>query len=216
MIDRAPDILQMPRAIALDNEALRILQMAGLGEGAFRYRAIPRVRYLSPYAGEFARINSCGSLDGHPKLVTFYQPELERRCAMRRAACHGRGGDRRRDARVQRPGRRGRRRTQAAPTERQPSSRRATSSAADGAASQVGKAIGQDFEGRTYAEEWLIVDAERPDQPIEDIEFICDPRARCRTCRRRAHRERWEFMLHPGESREQMEQDETVRELLAP
>ena len=36
------------------------------------------MRYLSPYAGEFARINSCGSLDGHPKLVTFYQPELER------------------------------------------------------------------------------------------------------------------------------------------
>ena len=78
VIDRAPDILQMPRAIALDNEALRILQMAGLPGGAFQVRAIPRVRYLSPYAGEFARIHSCGSLDGHPKLVTFYQPELER------------------------------------------------------------------------------------------------------------------------------------------
>ena len=51
MIDKAPGHLQMPRAIALDNEALRILQMVGLEEGAFADRSpFPRVRYLSPYA----------------------------------------------------------------------------------------------------------------------------------------------------------------------
>ena len=35
-----------------------------------------------PYLGEFGRANTSGTLDGHPKLVTFYQPDLER--ALRR------------------------------------------------------------------------------------------------------------------------------------
>jgi 3-(3-hydroxy-phenyl)propionate hydroxylase len=216
VIDRAPDILRMPRAIALDNEALRILQMAGLREGAFQVRAIPRVRYLSPYAGEFVRINSCGSLDGHPKLVTFYQPELE--CALRE--CVGRhatvevatcvemlgfsdeGDSVRAELRL------------ANGTTTVVEARYLV--AADGAGSLVRKAIGQDFQGRTYAEEWLIVDAERPDQALDDIEFICDPRRPTPHMPAPGHRERWEFMLHPGESRERMEEEGTVRDLLAP
>ena len=77
VVDRATDILMMPRAIALDNEALRILQLAGLSADAFDTVAIPYVRMHSPYIGEFAQLNTAGSLDGHPKLVTFYQPDLE-------------------------------------------------------------------------------------------------------------------------------------------
>jgi 3-(3-hydroxy-phenyl)propionate hydroxylase len=216
VIDRSPDILQMPRAIALDNEALRILQMAGLREGTFQIRAIPRVRYLSPYAGEFARINSCGSLDGHPKLVTFYQPELER--ALRdRVAAHatvevatgvemlafGDHGDGvRAELRL------------ADGTTTVVEARYLV--AADGAGSTVRKAIGQDFRGRSYAEEWLIVDAERPDQALDDIEFICDPRRPTPHMPAPGQRERWEFMLHPGESREHMEEEGTVRRLLEP
>ncbi|MDF5931815.1 hypothetical protein P4105_27525 [Pseudomonas aeruginosa] len=30
-----------------------------------------------PMVGQFGRANTAGSLDGHPKLVTFYQPDLE-------------------------------------------------------------------------------------------------------------------------------------------
>ena len=77
VIDQADDILRHPRAIALDNEALRILQMAGLEEGAFDTVAIPQVKMHCPYLGEFARVNTAGSIDGHPKLVTFFQPDLE-------------------------------------------------------------------------------------------------------------------------------------------
>jgi 3-(3-hydroxy-phenyl)propionate hydroxylase len=216
VIDRSPDILQMPRAIALDNEALRILQMAGLREGAFQVRAIPRVRYLSPYAGEFARINSCGSLDGHPKLVTFYQPELEqvlRECVAGHSTVEtatgiemlgfSDHGDRvRAELRL--------------PDGMTTVVEARYLVAADGAGSMVRKAIGQDFEGRTYAEEWLIVDAERPDQALDDIEFVCDPRRPTPHMPAPGHRERWEFMLHPGESRERMEEEGTVRTLLAP
>src|SRR5271165_6905005 len=86
-IDKAKDIFMSPRAIALDNEALRILQLAGLEEGDFDTVAIPHVRMLSPLLGEFGRINTLGQIDGHPKLVTFYQPELEAALRRRAAQC---------------------------------------------------------------------------------------------------------------------------------
>lgn len=216
VIDRAADILQMPRAIALDNEALRILQMAGLREGAFQIRAIPRVRYLSPYAGEFARINSCGSLDGHPRLVTFYQPELER--ALRDSiALHATVET---ATGVELLGLRDQ--SDAVHAELRLADGTMTIVearyvvAADGAASTVRKAIGQDFRGHTYGEEWLIVDTERPGQTLDDIEFICDPRRPTPHMPAPGQRERWEFMLHPGESREHMEEEGTVHALLAP
>ena len=78
------------------------------------------------------------------------------------------------------------------------------------------KAIGQEFAGRTYAEEWLIVDAEGSGRTPGEIEFDCDPRRPTPHMPAPGGRERWEFMLHPGESRERMESTETVRELLAP
>jgi 3-(3-hydroxy-phenyl)propionate hydroxylase len=82
VVDRATDILMIPRAIALDNEALRILQLAGLGAGAFDTVAIPFVRMRSPYIGEFAQLNTAGVLDGHPKLASpSINPTWKRCCA---------------------------------------------------------------------------------------------------------------------------------------
>src|SRR5271165_6520049 len=88
-VDRDKEIFMAPRAIALDNEALRILQLAGIEDGDFEKVAIPFVRMLSPLLGEFGRINTLGPIDGHPKLVTFYQPELEAALRRRASQCGG-------------------------------------------------------------------------------------------------------------------------------
>ena len=64
VIDRATEVLTHPRAIALDNEALRVLQLAGLPEQAFQTLAIPSVRMHSPYCGEFARVAEIELLTG--------------------------------------------------------------------------------------------------------------------------------------------------------
>ena len=77
VIDQAQDIFAAPRAIALDNEALRVLQMCGLEDDAFAKVAIPEVRMHSPLFGQYSRAVTAGSIDGHPRLVTFFQPELE-------------------------------------------------------------------------------------------------------------------------------------------
>src|SRR5581483_1091018 len=64
VVDKSHDIFMAPRAIALDNEALRILQMVGLAPDAFPKVVIPHVRMHCPHLGEFARINTEGQIDG--------------------------------------------------------------------------------------------------------------------------------------------------------
>src|SRR5690348_11589894 len=57
VLDKSHEVLLMPRAIALDNEALRILQLAGLSEDAFEKIVIPEVKMHSPVLGQFSRAN---------------------------------------------------------------------------------------------------------------------------------------------------------------
>ncbi|MEM7919955.1 FAD-dependent monooxygenase, partial [Morganella morganii] len=83
------------------------------------------------------------------------------------------------------------------------------------ASSRVRGLIGQEFEGHSYAEDWLIVDAcGRERQAIDHVEFICDHRRPTPHMPAPGGRERWEFMLQPGETREQMEDAERIGQLL--
>lgn len=216
VVDKSGEIFMAPRAIALDNEALRILQLAGLEEGDFDKVAIPFVRMRSPSMGEFGRVNTLGSIDCHPKLVTFYQPDLE--LALRRrvtqcpevsTALHATLLSLTQDA------------DGVIAALDLGDARKATVRAlyvvgADGASSLVRQFIGEQFEGQTYGEDWLIVDARNVPRPIDHIEFICDHRRPTPHMCAPGERERWEFMLQSGEAREEMESDTRIRELLAP
>jgi 3-(3-hydroxy-phenyl)propionate hydroxylase len=218
VIDKATDILMMPRAIGLDDEAQRTLQMAGLADDAFAKLAISECRMHSPYAGEFLRFNSGGVVDGHAKLVMFYQPDLERalRAAVDRhpsivpaagvelIALSEREGEDGARARL--------RRDDGSETEL----RARYVVGADGASSLVRRLIGQDFRGRSYAEDWLIVDAGDVPNPIDHIDFYCQPRRPGPHIPAPGNRERWEFMLDPGEAPEEMERTDRIKELLAP
>ncbi|RYG47486.1 hypothetical protein EON67_08535, partial [archaeon] len=76
---------------------------------------------------------------------------------------------------------------------------------ADGANSLVRRLLGQDFKGKTYAEDWLVVDAKRAAEPIDHVEFICDSARPTPHMVAPGDRQRWEFKLQRGETREQME-----------
>ncbi|PAU63452.1 bifunctional 3-(3-hydroxy-phenyl)propionate/3-hydroxycinnamic acid hydroxylase [Pseudomonas indica] len=215
VVDKIHDVLLMPRAIALDNEALRILQLAGLDEEAFEKIVIPEVRMHCPMVGQFGRANTSGSIDGHPKLVTFYQPDLEhsmREHYRRFDNIRSVGGLELKELSQDDTG------VTATLTDEEGASHQVRARylvGADGASSKVRGLIGQDFEGQSYSEDWLIVDAaERERQAIDHVEFICDHRRPTPHMPAPGGRERWEFMLHPGESREQMESDEHIASLL--
>lgn len=216
VVEKAEEIFKAPRAIALDNEALRVLQMCGLREGDIDTVAIPEVRMHSPVFGQYSRAITAGSLDGHPKLVTFYQPQLEMTLRDKLAAMphvHVALGVEllsfTQDAEgvevclQDRGGRHGRVRARYLV-------------GADGANSLVRRHLGLDFQGKTYAEDWLVVDALNAPQPIDHVEFICDPRRPVPHMIAPGGRQRWEFKLRPGETRERMERPEMVSQLLAP
>ncbi len=216
VVDTATDVLTMPRAIVLDNEALRILQLAGVQECDFDKVAIPRIRMTCPFVGEFARINMADNIDGHPKLVTFYQPDLERSLRKRLEQyddVHA-GLGVTLTAFVQHD-----KLVVASLIDRAGETHAVRSRyliGADGASSLVRRLIGQEFRGRTFEQDWLIVDTLRSPQPIDHVEFICDYRRPGPHMPAPGGRERWEFMLKRGETREDMEHDDTVRALLAP
>ncbi|MGO4811696.1 bifunctional 3-(3-hydroxy-phenyl)propionate/3-hydroxycinnamic acid hydroxylase [Cupriavidus sp. 2MCAB6] len=215
-IDRATEIFAKPRAIALDNEALRILQLVGVAEGEFATVAIPKVQYRSPLFGRFARINSARIVDGHPTLVTFYQPELE--AVLRKKLSAYRTVDVRLGTELQ------------SFVDDGHCVRAVVKSAGgpdlqvrakymvgiDGAGSLVRRELGLDFEGRTFQQDWLIVDALGVPNPIDHCEFVCDPARPTPHLVAPGGRQRWEFMLKPGESAAEMERPESVRNLLAP
>ncbi|EJM06519.1 2-polyprenyl-6-methoxyphenol hydroxylase-like oxidoreductase [Pseudomonas sp. GM102] len=217
VLDKTHDVLLMPRAIALDNEALRILQLAGLSEEAFEKIIIPEVKMHSPVLGQFSRANTAGCIDGHPKLVTFYQPDLEH--AMRKQVSGLKSvtslGGFELENLVEEPD------CVVASVRDQDGHlhfvRARYLVGADGASSRVRALIGQEFEGQTYAEDWLIVDAKnRHKSAIDHIEFICDPQRPTPHMPAPGGRERWEFMLHPGESREELGSPESIARLIAP
>lgn len=215
-IDKATEIHPAPRAIALDNEALRILQMAGLDEGAFATCAIPKVEMHSPLFGNYARINTAGQVDGHPRLVTFYQPELESvlRERLLRYDCVAMALG------VELVGYREHPDGICATLKLQDGSTHQVEArylvGADGAHSGVRQLTGIPFEGRSFTQDWLVVDAVDVPTKIDHIEFNCDPQRPSPHMAAPGNRQRWEFMLRPGESREQMEDPEQIRRLLAP
>ncbi len=215
-IDKAGAIFDKPRAIALDNEALRILQLAGVRDGEFETIAIPEVQYRSPLFGRFARINSAGIIDGHPALVTFYQPELER--LLRAKLAQYPDVETRLGVELESFVDDGRSvHAQLKDATGQLSEVRARYMVGtDGAHSLVRRALGLDFEGRSFQQDWLIVDAFDVPAPIDHVEFVCDPRRPTPRMVAPGGRQRWEFMLRPGEKPEQMERPESVRQLLAP
>lgn len=215
-IERGAEIFRAPRAIALDNEALRILQMVGLDETGFDRVVIPMVKMHCPYVGEFSHLDTTGEIDAHPKLVTFFQPELE--AALRAKAFlnptsaialqtelidfHDDGASV--TARLR----------QADGVETTVRARYLVG--ADGAGSIVRTAIGEAFDGETFPEDWLIIDAKNVPGAFDHVEFLCDPKRPTPHMIAPGGRTRWEFMLNPGETLESIEAGGGLAKLLKP
>jgi len=87
----------------------------------------------------------------------------------------------------------------------------------DGASSFVRAASGIEWQSLGYDQDWLVLDiVQKPgaDLPLVTMQ-VCDPeRLTTYVCVKDPNR-RWEFQLLPGETREEMESDEKIHELLA-
>lgn len=216
VIDRAKGILNMPRAVGMDNEGLRIVQMAGLSDTAFETFCVNKTRMISQHFGEFAQFNMSGVVNGHARQVMYFQPELEKAL---RAQVKGYENisvlhetellslnDNGQSVRANICSKqRGQGQIQAKYVV-----------GADGASSTVRKILGIEFEGKSYAENWLIVDAKNLPEMNDHIDFYCGSNRPGPHLPGAGDRQRWEFMLAADDCVDEMEKPERIKELLSP
>ncbi len=92
--------------------------------------------------------------------------------------------------------------------------------ACDGGRSGVRNSLGIKMAGKSFPEPWLVVDIKAKEDEdcfrhIPYFNFHCDPKAPTVSCPQPNGHHRFEFLLMPGQTKEEMEDPATVRALLA-
>ena len=209
--EREAAIYPLPRAAHLDHEAMRILQAAGAADQVFATsRRAARYDFLTARRDVLMRLEGADrpGPGGWPAANMIHQPSVE-------AALH-RSLARLPEARLEH-------RwellgfvddgaqvvSQIATPEGPRTLRSRFLVGADGARSPVRTAAGIAFDDLRFEEPWLVVDALVDDPsrlPTANLQ-ICDPK-RPTTCVLMGEgRHRWEFMILPGETPEQVSED---------
>ncbi len=218
IVERNPTTVPEPRAIAIDGESLRTLQAVGLTD-----IVLPSLKqgFVADYvngAGEHLFTNDLTPRPyGFCLQNSFDQPTLERQLLA--------GLDRFDSVTV-------RYSTSLVdfsqseysvtatlqPSEGEPYTVTADFLVAcDGGRSTVRQALGIEMSGDRLPQKWLVVDTvDRKLTSEPQCRFFCDPARPAMTLLRPGGERRWEWMLMPGESDEEMLSDQRIGELLAP
>lgn len=220
LLERHRDVYPLPRAVAVDDEARRILQAVGVHE---EFAAIARpakgLRLLDArhrVMGEFRRDAPHGH-HGFPQTTLFDQPELERllrRALARHPECELRGGAEAVAVEQDLPG--------GGPAPVRVTLRDGTRGGAvehlwadavlgcDGARSLTRDAIGAVWEDLRFEETWTVLDVRTalPVRTWEGVDQVCDPARPGTFMRIGEDRYRWEFRLGADRA--------SLRELVAP
>ncbi|MBX9665564.1 bifunctional 3-(3-hydroxy-phenyl)propionate/3-hydroxycinnamic acid hydroxylase [Novosphingobium sp.] len=218
--EKEGEIYPLPRAAHIDHEGMRILQEAGAADAV-----MATCRRASRYEFRNARGEVLLCFEGSdrigpggwPGANMIHQPSVERALRTSLAACpeaafHGGWelGAFAEDAEGVM--------AEIATPEGPRTIRTRWLIGADGARSPVRKALGIAFDDLDFEEPWLVVDVLVDDPsrlPTANLQ-ICDPK-RPTTCVLMGEgRHRWEFMILPGETAEQVSEDAFIARLMKP
>ncbi|MEO1059848.1 MAG: FAD-dependent monooxygenase [Actinomycetota bacterium] len=216
-VDRSGEIYPLPRAIGMDDEIQELLTRAGLtGLGSYS-SPLPGAEFVDATGRRVVGIEyppgAVGAL-GHPRVITFDQPSLEREL---RGVAIAAGVDVRLGREVVAV-------ADTAEGVRVELAGGATLSArwviaADGAKSTVRGLRGLRLIDQGFDQTWLVVDTLVRD-PAVDLPHLaqqrCDPERICTLVPGPGRHRRWEFRLHPNEGREDVLDDGVIAQLLSP
>jgi 3-(3-hydroxy-phenyl)propionate hydroxylase len=220
VVERRADVHSLPRAVHLDDEAVRVLQAAGVAEAFARVsRPATGLRLvdarLRPFA-EFRR--GPHGRYGHPEANLFDQPDLDR---LLRAAL------------VRHPLvelRTGTELTALVSSDRGPVRvvlrsrggvehlRAALVLGCDGAGSTVRAALGVGLRDLRFTERWFVLDV-RSRRRIPNgggVDQVCDPARPATFVPLPGGRYRWEFRMRDGEAAAELARPERIVALTAP
>jgi 3-(3-hydroxy-phenyl)propionate hydroxylase len=216
VIDRATEIIEYPRAVGMDDESLRAMQLVGLTEAllADMIQNVP-LRLFDRKGRCVANIRPTTREFGWSRRNIFMQQNCERvlRKGLTRFDCvrvhlgHEVVGLTQRDDHVE---------VNARSADGSDTTIRAKFViGADGGRSSVRDLIGARLEGDTHERKWVVVDCDNDTVDAPYTALHCVPE-RPYVCVHLPHGyRRWEFMLFPGEDADAMLDDNTVRALLA-
>ncbi|MCJ8158295.1 bifunctional 3-(3-hydroxy-phenyl)propionate/3-hydroxycinnamic acid hydroxylase [Sphingomonas sp. LaA6.9] len=218
--EKAPEIHPLPRAAHIDHEGMRVLQEAGVAQQAMRTsRRGDRYDFINAKGDVLLSFEAGERIapGGWPSGNMIHQPSIE---------AHLREALAKRDPSALR--------SQWEATGFQdtetgvvvqvatPEGNREVHArylvGADGARSTVRRAHDIEFDDLGFEEQWLVVDAivHDFDRMPKFIMQVCDP-VRPTTCSLMGEgRHRWEFMIKPGETAEELSEDESIAGLLEP
>jgi len=215
VIERHETTVQAPRAVSIDDEALRTMQAAGLIEAVITDLALDYgSHYFTPSGRVFAKVEPALQEFGYPRRSAFQQPVLEAtlRTGLDRFSHvqtwfgHSLEDFTQSDDGV----------TLVVRTNdgalRSVECRYLV--AADGASSTVRGKLGIAMTGSTYEQRWLIVDLVGTKDSFRQTRVFCDPRRPAISLPGPNGSRRFEFMLHDGESTETAETEANARRLL--
>jgi 3-(3-hydroxy-phenyl)propionate hydroxylase len=216
LIERSDAICDYPRAVGMDDEALRSFQGVGLAEPllANMIEDVP-LRFFTAKGKCFAELRPATREFGWPRRSMFMQPMAEATLrdglkrfphvtAMFGAEVTGLEQDNS-----------GVRLTVQVPGGETISVHADFVVGSDGGRSTVRQLIGVHLKGDTSPVKWLVVDAQNDPLDAPYLALHCDP-ARPYACIHLPHgHRRWEFMLLAGEDEQEMVKPETVRALIA-
>jgi 3-(3-hydroxy-phenyl)propionate hydroxylase len=235
VLEREPQFYGNARAVYTDGECMRIFQSIGMAErlAADMLQDAP-VQMVLPSGEVLFQIKNTERPHGWPANNFFYQPLLETALAeglvqyanvtVRRGRALTRfeqdaGGVDVFHAASQGSGY-GRQAGDVPSPQDEQCVRARYLVGADGGRSAVRTQLGIGMTGQNFPNPWLVVDIQAKDpadglRHLPYFNFICDPACPTVSCVQPNGHHRFEFMLMPGQTREQMEHPDTVRHYLS-
>ena len=214
LLERNASTVHEPRAVSIDDESFRTLQMIGLAERAIRdvapgYGSI----YLGPNRKPFAFVHPTSRPFHWNKRNAFNQPLLEN--LLRQGAEARPGIDLRFEAEVlEHEDRGGDVRVRVRQGGRTTDIVCDYLVGCDGGRSRTRRAIGATLGGSSFEEKWLIIDTVNTADPFRETRVFCDPYRPGLSLPGPDRRRRYEIRLRDGETVEEMETEAKARELI--
>jgi 3-(3-hydroxy-phenyl)propionate hydroxylase len=221
VLERATDVFRLPRAIHFDAHVMRILQQAQIARDILPETRVWKRSTFYGADGQPIRVHQWpdDQIYGWDAHYLFYQPTLEKllRAGLNRhRAVHVQLG-------VEVVAVRQYADHVTVTTREVTTGHHAEVSgrhliAADGASSFIRGNMGIRLLDDGFDEPWLVIDllCEREIGRPDESEMFCDPRRPSTRVPGPGRHHRWEFMLLPGETPEQMQQPDFIRALLQP
>lgn len=216
VVERNTGTVAEPRAVSIDDEALRTMKAAGVIDEVLEH-IVPGYgsHYYSPRGRCFAKVEPTATPNAYPKRSAFRQPILEQQLkdALRRFECVSAvfgwcvTNMEQSSAKVTLQLR--------GPQNHQDQITCDYLVGCDGAASTVRDHLGAALDGTTSSERWLIIDLENHDNPTKHTQVFCDRRRPCITLPGPNRTRRFEFKLLANEKDEDLLAPDMVDRLLS-